>query len=123
MTDNFNNALKRAKELLNDGRHPLSIISEVANDFVLTGYEENELSDEIYNLYTGKAKYYMTLGSGQPHYPGYFVCEAESEVGARMMTNRALNGRWCGTYESLDQVHPNDRVCRGTIDELGAHHE
>lgn len=54
MTDNFNNALKRAKELLNDGRHPLSIISEVANDFVLTGYEENELSDEIYNLYTGK---------------------------------------------------------------------
>lgn len=67
--------------------------------------------------------YYMTLGSGQPHYPGYFICEAESKVSARMMTHRALNGKWCGIYESLDQVHPDDRIYRGTIDEFGVYHE
>jgi hypothetical protein len=67
--------------------------------------------------------FYMTLGSGQQYYPGYFECEAESEAGARMMTHRALNGRWCGTYESLEDLHPLDRIYRGTIDEYGAHCE
>jgi len=69
------------------------------------------------------ATFYMTLGSGQPHFPGYFTCEADTEVGARMMTHRALNGRWCSTYDSLDSVHPMDKIFRGTIDELGVHLE
>jgi hypothetical protein len=61
------------------------------------------------------SKYYMTLGSGQPYYPGYFECEAENEQTARLMTSHALKGRWCGTHRSLDEVHPLDRIFRGTI--------
>jgi len=61
--------------------------------------------------------FYMTLGSGQPYYPGYFICEAENESKARELTSKTLNNQWCGTYYSLEEVYPNDRVYRGTIKE------
>ena len=59
--------------------------------------------------------FYMTVGSGQPYYPGYFVAHAVNENDARQMTYKALNGRWCSTYDSLDKVHPLDRIYRGDI--------
>ena len=69
------------------------------------------------NSYGGimKRKFYMTLGDGQPYYPGYFICYADDEYEASIMTSNALNGRWCGTYYSLDKLHPDDRILRGTI--------
>jgi hypothetical protein len=60
-------------------------------------------------------KFYMTLGSGQPYYPGYFVCIADNELEARQLTSAVLNSRWCGTYDALDKVHPMDRLQRGYI--------
>ncbi|MCX5637111.1 MAG: hypothetical protein NTX52_05395 [Planctomycetota bacterium] len=60
-------------------------------------------------------KFYMTLGSGQPYYPGYFVCIADNENEARQLTSEALNNRWCGTYDTLDQIHPNNRIQWGYI--------
>jgi hypothetical protein len=60
-------------------------------------------------------KFYMTLGDGQPYYPGYFVCIADDENEARQLTSDCLDNRWCGTYESLSQVHPMDRLQRGYI--------
>jgi hypothetical protein len=60
-------------------------------------------------------KFYMTLGDGQPYYPGYFVCIADNELEARQLTSDCLNNRWCGTYDSLDKVHPLDRLQRGYI--------
>jgi hypothetical protein len=65
--------------------------------------------------------FYMTLGSGQPYYPGYFLCIAEDENIARIQTSHALNGRWCSTYESLEDVHPYNRIYRGYIDINGVH--
>ena len=61
----------------------------------------------------------MTLGSGQPYYPGYFICEAEDEGYARRLTSKALNNRWCSTYEIFEELHPMDRIYRGTITENG----
>lgn len=60
-------------------------------------------------------KFYMTLGSGQPYYPGYFTCIADNELEARQLTHQLLDGRWCGTYDSFDKVHELDRIPRGII--------
>lgn len=57
----------------------------------------------------------MTLGNGQPGFPGYYVCFAENESEARMKTNKELNGRWCGMYECLEDIHPFDRIYLGDI--------
>ena len=64
-------------------------------------------------------KFYMTLGQGQPYYPGYFVCEANDEYEAMRMTAKALNGRWCSTHDRLETVHHLDRIYRGVITEEG----
>lgn len=63
----------------------------------------------------------MTLGSGQPYFPGYFVCSAKDEIEARGLTSKALNNRWCGTHRTIDEVHRLDRIYRGYIDENGIH--
>ena len=60
-------------------------------------------------------KFYMTLGVDQPHYPGYFIAIAKNEDEARLSTSDWLNGRWCGTYRTFEEVHPKDRIFRGTI--------
>jgi hypothetical protein len=60
-------------------------------------------------------KFYMTLGSGQPHYPGYFVCIADNELEARQLTSDVLNNRWCGTYHNFSDLHKLDRIQRGYI--------
>jgi hypothetical protein len=65
--------------------------------------------------------YYMTLGSGQPYYPGYFECIAHNENEARHLTSEVLKGRWCGTYLSLREVNPKDRIYRGYINADGLH--
>lgn len=65
------------------------------------------------------SKFYMTLGRGQPLYPGYFICEADNESHASKLTYETLDGRWCNTYLTLDDVHPMDRIYRGTITEQG----
>jgi hypothetical protein len=62
-------------------------------------------------------KFYMTLGSGQPHYPGYFVCIANDEAEARKLTSIVLNNRWCGTYHNFSDLHKLDRIQRGYITE------
>lgn len=59
--------------------------------------------------------FYMTLGIGQPYYPGYFEVDTENENQARAVTAKALNRRWCGTYEKLEDVHPWNKICRGEI--------
>ena len=59
--------------------------------------------------------FYMTLGEGQPYYPGYFKCIAKDEYDARELTYDALEGRWCGTYDALIKVHASDRIYRGYI--------
>ena len=63
----------------------------------------------------GMNTYYMTLGSGQPFYPGYFECIARDENEARHLTSEVLKGRWCSTYLALREVHPQDRIYRGYI--------
>jgi hypothetical protein len=60
-------------------------------------------------------KFYMTLGSGQPHYPGYFVCIADNELEARQLTSHCLNNRWCSTYHNFSDVNKMDRIQRGYI--------
>jgi hypothetical protein len=60
-------------------------------------------------------KFYMTLGLGQRHFPGYFVVKTDDEHQARLATSKALNRCWCGTYEELEDVHPADRIYRGEI--------
>lgn len=60
-------------------------------------------------------KFYMTLGADQPHYPGYFIAIAKDEAEARLNTSNFLNGRWCGTYRTFEEVHPIERIFRGTI--------
>ena len=57
----------------------------------------------------------MTLGSDQPHYPGYFTCIADNEIEARKLTSKYLNNKWCGTYESLGEINILDRIPRGLI--------
>ena len=60
-------------------------------------------------------KFYITPGSGQPYYPGYFVCIADDVIMACNLATTVLNSRWCGIYESLDKIHPFDRIQRGYI--------
>jgi hypothetical protein len=60
-------------------------------------------------------KFYMTLGSGQPYYPGYFVCIADDELEARRLVSRYLNNRGCSIYDNLSKVHPADSIQRGYI--------
>ena len=60
-------------------------------------------------------RFYATFGSGQPFFPGYMVIPTPDEGIARRAINAFVNGRWCGTYESLSQVHPLDRYYRGTL--------
>ena len=64
-------------------------------------------------------QYFMTLGSGQPYYPGYFIAYARDENEARFLTSKALNNLWCGTYEKFEDLHPFDRIYRGDILESG----
>ncbi len=47
MTDNFDNALRRAKVLINKGMEVNDVIKEVVDDYALTQYEENELETEL----------------------------------------------------------------------------
>lgn len=77
-----------------------------------------ELEKELDSLECYR-EFYMTLGTDQPYYPGYFICYAKDENTARLYTSSALNGRWCGTYDLLDKVHPNDRNLRGIITQNG----
>ena len=66
-------------------------------------------------------EFFCTFGHGQPYYPGYALVRAEgedvdqAEAEARRKIYEATDGRWCGTYRSLDDVHPNDRILRFTI--------
>ena len=66
-------------------------------------------------------EFFCTFGHGQTHYPGYAVVRAEgedvaqAENEARRKISEETNGRWCGTYRSLDDVHPMDRILRFTI--------
>ena len=60
--------------------------------------------------------HYVTLGSGQPYYPGYFECRTDDKSTARDMANKALNGRWCSIYETLEDIHQADENYRGYID-------
>jgi len=48
MTRNFDCALKHAKELVEKGENITRVIAEVADDYVLTQYETNELKEELY---------------------------------------------------------------------------
>jgi hypothetical protein len=83
----------------------------------LTRIDACKLIDEIKDF--AYKKFYMTLGSGQPHYPGYFIAIAANEYSARLLTSNALNERWCSTYEEFDEIHPMDRIYRGEITENG----
>ena len=66
-------------------------------------------------------EFFCTFGDGQPNHPGYALVRAEgedveqAESKARRKISEETNGRWCGTYRSLDDVHPNDRILRFTI--------
>ena len=60
-------------------------------------------------------EFYITLRCGQPYYPGYFIVHAENELSARAMAFKHLNGKWCSTYEKMEDVHPLDRIYRGDI--------
>lgn len=48
MTNNYDNALTRAEELVGQGRKIDSVIKEVVDDFLLTEYEQSELREELY---------------------------------------------------------------------------
>jgi hypothetical protein len=60
--------------------------------------------------------FYITLGSGQPFFPGFFAVIARNHNEASKLAEKFLNGHWCGLYESRDQLHELDNVYRGTID-------
>ena len=85
-----------------------------------------EVSDKMRRKISGSnigtkvtKQFYMTLGSGQPYYPGYFIAYARDEAEARFLTSKALNNRWCSTYEKFEDIHPLDRIYRGGILESG----
>lgn len=48
MTNNYDNALTRAEELVGEGRRIQDVIKEVTDDFLLTEYEQSELREELY---------------------------------------------------------------------------
>ena len=65
---------------------------------------------------------FATFGSGQVGYPGYLrVVLDESDRTAdawtqmRWMAHEVTNGKWCGFYWTLEDVHPNDRIHRGDV--------
>lgn len=64
-------------------------------------------------------KYYITLGSGHPYYPGYFESIGSDENEARHWAFIYLDNRYCTSYTSLDDIHPLDRIYRGTLTEAG----
>lgn len=63
--------------------------------------------------------FYGTFGTGQPGFPGYYKIHvvglsqdaARGVAHYRMAT--ATDNRWCRVYDSLDDLHPGDRVYRG----------
>jgi hypothetical protein len=64
--------------------------------------------------------FYATFGSGQPGYPGYLQIDVDEQdeqaamLEARRRVSEETGGRWCGMYRSMEQMHPDDRIFRGT---------
>lgn len=80
----------------------------------MTNNTTNEPNREI-ESYT----FYCTFGHGQPNFPGYFRVVVfadnynEAEAEARRRMRDATNNRWCGLYNSVEDLHFQDNIFRG----------
>lgn len=62
MTRNFDSALQAAKDMLySGGSSVLKVIEKVSEDYRLTRYEEEELSDELWILAMGEENEQMDM--------------------------------------------------------------
>lgn len=64
---------------------------------------------------------YFTFGLDQTGYPGCVEIEGPDADSCREAMYNFTDGRFCGQYENLEKVHPNDRNIRHRLfaDEMG----
>ena len=60
-------------------------------------------------------QYYMTLAKSHGG-PGYILVNADDISKAREKMFSQYGDKWSFSYNSLDEVHPNDRIFLGEIE-------
>lgn len=63
----------------------------------------------------GLNEFYVTIGTGQPYFPGYFAIHTSDVCTARLLARQFLNNRYCTVYKCFESLHELDSIKRGDI--------